>query len=461
MRIDQFISGEAVDVLGDGLVLIGEDGAVIDANRAALDCYGYTAFQMAKLCLSDLAADSDADGPATWVHRAAQEGGHFRAKHRRSNGTPFAVELRVAAVGLDGESALLVSVRDISEFTGAQQALRAAADIAEWEREHQELRESRRWLSESQRVARLGHYFIDIENGQWDGSESFHDVMGTSSAELRTFASYLDFVHPSDRERVAHHYGRRDSEVHESFDAEYRIIRPNDGVELWVHGVGNVEYHDCGHPVAIFGIVQDITERKRLQAKMQSMVNAVIDVVDNVSEMRDPYTAGHQRRVAELAAAIAREMGMSEGEIADIHVAGLMHDIGKMSIPAEIPSKPTALSAIEFNLIKGHVQAGYSIISSAQMHDPIAELVYQHHERCDGSGYPRGLTADQLLMGSKVLMVADVVEAMMSHRPYRASLGQDAALAEIEQGTGRLYDSAVADSCLRIFREQGFSLSEA
>jgi len=457
VRIDQFISGAVAVRLGGALVLFDEEGRVLDANEAAHECYGYARSQMAGLRLSDIAGVRDASGA---LRHAAEQGGAVRAEHRRSDGTPFAVEVRVVEVGHDGVSALLAQVRDISEFVHAEQALRTAIDIAEWEREHEELRESRRWLSESQRVARLGHYFADMESGRWDGSESFHDVMGTTGTEVRSLASYLDLVHPRDRDRVAHHFGHPAAHAHTSFDAEYRVVRPSDGVELWVHGVGNVEYRDGTAPVAIFGIVQDITERKRLQAKMQRMVTAVIDVVDNVSQMRDPYTAGHQRRVARLAAAIARDMGMSETEIADIHVAALMHDIGKMSVPAEIPSKPTSLSTVELNLIKGHVEAGYSIIASAQMHHPIAELVYQHHERCDGSGYPRGLSSDELLDGSKVLMVADVVEAMMSHRPYRAALGEEAALAEIEQGIGRLYDPAVARSCLRIFREHRFSLTD-
>jgi len=137
-----------------------------------------------------------------------------------------------------------------------------------------------------------------------------------------------------------------------------------------------------------------------------------------------------------------------------------MHDVGKISVPAEILSRPRALTPVEFSLVAGHAEAGYRIINSAHVHTPIAELVYQHHERCDGSGYPRGLTADDLLDGSKVLMVADVVEAMSSHRPYRAALGEDAALAEIESGAGSRYDSGVCESCIRLFRERGFAFAE-
>jgi PAS domain S-box-containing protein/putative nucleotidyltransferase with HDIG domain len=201
-------------------------------------------------------------------------------------------------------------------------------------------------------------------------------------------------------------------------------------------------------------------ERVTLLDRVADMLTSVIDIVGSVSETRDPYTAGHQRRVARLATDIAREMGLPDADIEDIRVAALMHDIGNMSIPAEILSKPGKLSSIEFSLIQGHPEVGYRIISSAKMQGPIAEIVHQHHERCDGSGYPRGLDRKDLLPGARILMVADVVEAMMSHRPYRSALGQDAALDEIRQGAGRLYDPDVAAACDRVFAQRSFDFAE-
>ena len=153
-------------------------------------------------------------------------------------------------------------------------------------------------------------------------------------------------------------------------------------------------------------------------------------------------------------------MGTAGEQTEEIRIAGLLHDVGKMSIPAEILSKPGKLLAIEYELIKAHSEAGYRIIASADMEGNVAEIVYQHHERCDGSGYPRGLEGDALLLESKVLMVADVVEAMVSHRPYRPALGHAAALAEIERGAGSLYDPRVVESCLRVFRETEFAFAE-
>jgi HD-GYP domain-containing protein (c-di-GMP phosphodiesterase class II) len=153
-------------------------------------------------------------------------------------------------------------------------------------------------------------------------------------------------------------------------------------------------------------------------------------------------------------------MGMSDEEVDEIRTVGLLHDLGKMSIPAEILSKPGRLSRIELELIKGHSEAGYTIISGAHLEGAVAEVVHQHHERCDGSGYPRGLTGDELLPGAKVVAVADVVEAMMSHRPYRPGLGLEAALAEIDEGGGSRYDIEVAKACSDVFRVDGFEFAE-
>lgn len=201
-------------------------------------------------------------------------------------------------------------------------------------------------------------------------------------------------------------------------------------------------------------------EQERGLERLRNTLYSVVEIVSQVTETRDPYTAGHQRRVAELAVRIAETMGLPAADVDEIRIAALVHDIGKMGVPAEILTKPGKLSDIEFEIIKSHSEAGHKIITSARLEGAIAEIVLQHHERCDGSGYPSGLTAGDLLQGARVLMVADVVEAMMLHRPYRPGLGQEAALDEIEQGAGRLYDADVAAACLEVFREQGFAFTQ-
>ena len=209
----------------------------------------------------------------------------------------------------------------------------------------------------------------------------------------------------------------------------------------------------------------DIAKRKQTEKELQNtldklhgVVGGIIQAMATTLETRDPYTAGHQRRVADLACAIASEMGLSEDELIGIRTAGALHDLGKISVPAEILSKPSRLIEMEFCLIKRHCEVGYEILQEIGFPWPVAQAVLQHHERLDGSGYPQGLSGDDILLEARVLSVADVVEAMASHRPYRPALGIDRALKEISDNRGRLYDPEVAEACLRLFSSKGFDL---
>ncbi len=193
-------------------------------------------------------------------------------------------------------------------------------------------------------------------------------------------------------------------------------------------------------------------------AELNQALNGVVLAVANTVEFRDPYTAGHQRRVGELSRALARELGCPEEQGESIYLAGLIHDLGKVAVPAEILSKPSRLSDIEFALIKTHPQVGFDILKDITFPWPIADMVLQHHERLDGSGYPHGITEQDILFEAKVLAVADVVEAMSSHRPYRPGLGLENALQELNRTRGTLFDPEVVDSCLRLFREKNFYL---
>ncbi|MDP2853746.1 MAG: PAS domain S-box protein [Smithellaceae bacterium] len=223
-----------------------------------------------------------------------------------------------------------------------------------------------------------------------------------------------------------------------------------------------------GGVVAAIECIRDITERKQAEEELQQTLESLrksfattIQVMVSAVESRDPYTSGHQTRSADLARAIATEMELPQDKIEGLRMAGSIHDIGKLSIPAEILSKPTKLTNLEFSLIKEHSRKGYEMLKDVESPWPLAEIVYQHHERLDGSGYPRHLKGEEILMEARILMVADVVEAMASHRPYRPGLGLDAALNEIEKNKGIFYDKAVVDACLRLFREKGFKLEES
>lgn len=202
--------------------------------------------------------------------------------------------------------------------------------------------------------------------------------------------------------------------------------------------------------------LRDHAGRETAIASLDQALKSTVQAVAGAVEMHDVYTAGHQRHVAELAVAIAREIGLTEWQIEGIFLAGTIHDVGKINIPAEFLSKPGKLTSLEYQVIQTHVQSGYDIIKDVDFPWPIAQSILQHHERLDGSGYPNGLKGEAISIEGRILAVADVVDAMQSHRPYRPALGLDAALAEIEAGKGRLYDPAVVDACTVLFRQKGF-----
>ncbi|WP_018231028.1 HD domain-containing phosphohydrolase [Thioalkalivibrio thiocyanodenitrificans] len=204
------------------------------------------------------------------------------------------------------------------------------------------------------------------------------------------------------------------------------------------------------------GALRIKAERDEAHGALGKTLLQTVEAVARVVEMHDPYTSGHQRRVADLASSIAAELGLDAHRIEGVRVGAQLHDIGKIAVPAEILTRPGRLSDMEYGLIKGHAQTGYDILKDVSFPWPVREMILQHHERLDGSGYPFGLKGGQIVLEARILAVADVVEAMTTHRPYRAGLGIDQALTEIEQGRGHLYDPAAVDACLRLFREKGF-----
>jgi len=218
-----------------------------------------------------------------------------------------------------------------------------------------------------------------------------------------------------------------------------------------------------GHVLVFRDITTRVRTEKELKESWQRLHEALEGTIQAMAltiEIRDPYTAGHQRRVSKLSCAIARELGMSETQIEGLRVAGDIHDIGKIYVPAEILSKPGQITAIEYGIIKTHPQVGYDILKTIKFPWPVAQIVLQHHERLDGSGYPLGLVGDQILRESRILTVSDIVEAMSSHRPYRPARGIDEALGEVTKNKGSFYDSEVVDVCVRLFRENQFQFIE-
>jgi PAS domain S-box-containing protein len=286
------------------------------------------------------------------------------------------------------------------------------------------------------------------------------EMLGYSTQQLNE-VSYSDLVHPDDRS-ILEEAGKRMARGETASETFSLRVSNKAGKEIWV-AVSSVAIMWESGP-ATLNFVRDITLQKKAEnelnetvTKLRKITGATIQAMAQTIEVRDPYTAGHQRRVADLARAIASAMGLTNDRIDGIRMAGAIHDIGKISVPAEILSKPGVLSPIEFSLIKTHSQVGYEILKDIDFPWDIAGMVLQHHERMDGSGYPNGLIGEQIMLEARIIAVADVVEAMASHRPYRPAVGMDKALEEISTKRGQIYDADVVNTCLKVLKEQVFS----
>jgi PAS domain S-box-containing protein len=352
--------------------------------------------------------------------------------------------------GIRNDQGVLTSIhgvaRDITERKKAEEALRESGDLY-------------RTIFENTGTSIIlieEDMTISMSNGE------FARNTGYSPDEINGRMKWTEIIHPDDlRRMVEQHRLRRESERRALPSYEFRYITKTGELLDTLLTIKLVP----GTKKSIASLI-DITERKRTEEKLQKTfdslkkaIGATIQVMVSAVEARDPYTAGHQIRSAHLACAIATEMGLPQEKIDGIRMAGSIHDIGKLSIPAEILSKPTKLTEIEFSLIKEHSRSGYEMLKDVESPWPLAQIVYQHHERMNGSGYPRNLKGDEIIMEARIMAVADVVEANASHRPYRPGLGIEAALEEIEKNKGILYDNTVADACLRLFREKGYQLT--
>jgi len=313
------------------------------------------------------------------------------------------------------------------------------------------------------------HILEDIDDAYWEvdlqGKTTFCNealcrITGYSREELLAL-NYRDYMDPKTSSEVYNHFNAVYRSEAEKKTVVYEIIR-KDKSERIVEISVTLMRSPAGAPIGFRGIMRDITERLRdmdLQESFNTMRKALGQTVQALSlalEVRDHYTAGHHRRVSDLARAIASLMGFTRDRIDGIRIAGSIHDIGKISIPSEILSKPATLTAIKFKLIKTHPQMGYDILKNIDFPWPVAMAVYQHHERINGSGYPSGITDKNIILEAKILAVADVVEAMSSHRPYRRAIGTDIAIDEIKKNSCILYDKNVVDACCVLFREKGY-----
>lgn len=550
------------------------DGTISDINQGFIELFGWEKSGVLGKSVTDIHLWSDPADRADLLAQLTDSGvvRHMVRNFGRSNGSAFIGDLSSRVIDIDGGAHLLSVVRDV---TGAHEAER-------------ELKSRHEMLAQAQRIARLGHYVFEPQKDSWSSSPALNEIFGIDDAYPRDVAGWLGIIHPADRPRMADYVTEHVLRQHRTFDAHYRIVRLVDGEELMVHGLGELELDANGNVARMFGVIQDVSDRERVQKELQEsearyrsisdtvtsfvyscvrepgkpyridwmagavesltgypkdliiqrgcwrfavdpedlalfeqgvaelpvgqaatvdlrlvradgscrwirssastsampetpgavrIVGSVEDITEKrqaesdlvetnarlegvlksltetmakVVEARDPYTEGHERGVARIARQIAERMGMGSAEIEGIEVAANLHDIGKLAIPAEILSKPSKLSPIEYEFVKQHSSAGHDILEGIDFDWPVAEMTLQHHERMDGSGYPAGLAGDEILVGARVIMVADVVDAMSAHRPYRPSLGLEAAVDELRSNPDK-YDAEVVGALLSLY----------
>jgi PAS domain S-box-containing protein len=349
------------------------------------------------------------------------------------------VEIRGTRIRINGRDHIMGVFRDITERMQSEEMLRQS------ERKFRDLAD----------LLPQVVFELDLQGRLTYVNRFAFDLFGYSKTDLEEGLDALDMIAPCDRDRAAANMSKAMREgIQTGFD--YTAVRRN-GEEFPVI-IYSTPIHSNGNIIGLRGIIVDFTERKRSLERTQKALEATIHAIAITVETRDPYTAGHQRRVADLSRAIAAEMGLTNSQIDSLYMAGIIHDLGKISIPSEILSKPARLAEIEFELIKVHPQSGYDILKDIEFPWPVARIIIEHHERMNGSGYPNRLTGDKLLIESRILAVADVVESMASHRPYRPALGLDAAFEEISKNKGILYDPEAVDACIRLFAEKNYKM---
>ncbi|MFZ2399851.1 MAG: PAS domain S-box protein [Smithella sp.] len=344
---------------------------------------------------------------------------------------------------------IVMNIHDVTERRLAEEALRKN------EAKYRQLAED----------AHEGIFQSTAEGRYITVNQAFANILGYESPEEVvkniTDIAHQVYVHPEDRANIVQIIEKEGSV--KGYEAQFYR---KDGSKTWVSINMHAIRDDQGNLLYYQGIDQDITDRKKMEKERQENIErlrrslgATINAMAVTVETRDPYTAGHQRRVADLARTIASEMKLTNEQIDGIRMASMIHDIGKISIPSEILAKPTKLTELEFSLIKTHSQSGYNILKDIDFLWPVAQIILQHHERINGSGYPNGLTGEQILLESQILAVADVVEAISSHRPYRPAFGINIALNEITKNRGILYNPDIVDACLRLFGEKNYKFS--
>ncbi|MBN1253750.1 MAG: PAS domain S-box protein [Deltaproteobacteria bacterium] len=428
-----------------GVCLVDLEGNLTRVNAKMCEIFGYTKEELERMTVNDIAFPEDIDKSPAFIQKTLKgkiDRATFEKRYIHKKGHVVTCEVSSSLIQ-NTEGAPLYFISHVHDITERKQA-------------ENELRESEeRFRIFADEVAFEG--LVVHDKGKiLDVNRQFAEMHGYEISELFEIDTFFA-VAPKSRDRVLKH-------IQEGYEKPYEAIAlRKDGSTFPMEiSAKKIPYH--GKMVRAAAI-RDITERKQAEEQLQEsykqLQNTFITTVNALAstvEMKDQYTAGHQPRVSHLASNIAEEMGLSQKQIESIRMAGLIHDIGKIIVPAEILNKPGPLTDIQYEMVKMHPRAGFDILKGIKFPWPVAQIIFQHHELMDGTGYPQGLAGDQIMLEARVLTVANVVEAMTSHRPYRAAHDITAALDEIKQHKRVLYDPDVVDACLRLFNEKGFTL---
>jgi len=417
------------------------------ANTAMQEKYGYSRAELLAMTVLDIRPPEEIERFKSRI--AGQDEGIDRAgrwKHRAKNGDTLHMDITARRIGFEGRRAEIVLAIDVSDQVLALERLNRAEAMYRGMVEH----------------TMVGIYIVKGLQIVY-ANPGLTKIFGYGADEI-TGLNILDLTVPRERAIAVEAIRERLASETATGRRVFTGLR-KDGREIIVDIHNTRAATGDGDGPVMIGVVIDITESWQAEAQaaahlahLQRMLQDSLNAVSTLCEIRDPYTAGHSSRVGELAAAIGGELGISAGEIDTLRKSGIVHDVGKIGVPVEILTKAAKLSKPEFDLIKNHPQLGYDIVKHIDFRTPVAEVMLQHHERLDGKGYPRGLRKGDILPLANVLAIADVVESMSSDRPYRAGLGIDVALKEIESNIGSRYDSDAGEACVRLFRAHGYRI---
>jgi PAS domain S-box-containing protein len=433
------------------------DGKLLEVNEAYSRLLGYTRAESIGKTTSGLSLWVDLADRATLVASLEESGqiSDFETTLRRKDGRLLTCVCSAQTLEFGGETCFLAVVHDITARKQAENAL------AESERRY---RSSTALLSHGESLAHLGSWEWDVASDMTTASEEWQRLHGLTG-DCFSNDEILLTCHEDDREAMR--AALAEAAAGGLYRLDHRIVHPKTHEVRHLMTYGTPLFDAEGRLETVIGASLDVTPRvcadevlREREERLRRALGDTVAALGATVAMRDPYTAGHERRVSELACLIATRLGWSEEAIERLRIAALVHDVGKIAVPAEILSKPARLTENEFALVKAHAAAASEILARIDFGGPVAEIVLQHHERLDGSGYPRGLRGEEILPGARILAIADVVEAMITHRPYRPALSLEEALAEIgPQSRGR-FDPEAAEVCRRLFEEEGFTLPE-